>query len=625
MKFPSAFIAAFIAASMLIPAFPAKADTTLSVTVLGDLDLNNRFTLSDLVTMQKYLLGKALLNEQAFINSDINSDGCADIFDMCLLRKKLISESGDFTRIVSDLQYSDEIHNDPRDSYIFSVHDLYGYFSPLHVISVEGDCFDVPTYTDEDIEKYAAIYDEEFFKDNILLLKTEPKPDGGENNIGNVYYSGDHIKAEFYQTYSGERTNSYENHFQLLQIVIPRTLDIAKDYDWVYRYPDVKAKVTTEFTREVSTDCWNTAIYGTSPEYFSFKSSFDKWIEGKFHSAVERTLKKRYNEEFFAQNDLVIDLNTKDYGRMALTAKAEVTSDKVTLTYSRELADIPYDDGVYITQTVIPKGSCYYHNTEAKLGNTNKVQLDYKEFDIGMLCMTYGKDMEKAYNMEPRWVSSQEELDEYLEEYLTDDAIELIDMKLKGHTAYVWFDGDMIGATHKLLSSYVSRDEKTIELNTATKEPFGDVGGTFLHILYTSGDMKGYNVNIRNFDLDENYPTFDKYPLEIDFGDDSNFDSRTLFINQYNFGGEYSADFYLTHAGGGPIRYRSYEYLGTVELSPHYEPFSGEHKTSESKSEGCSITGEGFTITYYDGTLKVSCRTSPGSEQTSLEFDIGQR
>ena len=355
MKKTAAFCAALTAAAMLLPAFPAKAETALSVTVPGDLDLNNRFTLSDIVTMQNYLLGKASLNEQSFLNADINSDGSADIFDMCLLRKKLISESGGFTKTVSDLQYSDEIHSDPHESYILSVHDLYGYFSPLSVITVDGDCFDVPTYTDEDIEKYTKIYDEEFFKNNILLLKTESKPDGGENNIGNVYYSGDHIKAEFYQTYSGERTNSYEDHFQLLQVVIPRALDIAKGFDWVYRYPDARAEVTSDLTREVSTDCWNAAIYGTNPKYFSFKSAFDKWIEGKFHSAVEKSLKNKYNEGFFARNDLVIDLNALDHKKMTITPKAEVTANKVTLTYSREYTDSPISDGVYITQAVIPK------------------------------------------------------------------------------------------------------------------------------------------------------------------------------------------------------------------------------------------------------------------------------
>lgn len=624
MKKSSVFCAAFTAAAMLLPAFPAKAETALSVTVKGDLDLNDRFSLSDIVTMQNYLLGKAELSQQAFLNADINGDGSADIFDMCLLRKELISQSGGFTKIVSDLQYSEEIHSDPHENYILSADDLYSYFSPLNVITVDGDCFDVPIYTDEDIEKYTKIYDEEFFKDNILLLKTEYKPDGGENNIGNVYYSGEHIKAEFYRTYSGERTNSYEEHFQLLQVIIPRTLDMAKGYDWVYRYPDAKAEVTSELTCEVSADCWNTAIYGTNPKYFSNKSAFDKWTEGKFHSAVERSLKKKYSEEFFAQNDLVIDLNAKDYGKTALTSEAEVTADKVTLTYSRGSADSRASEGVYITQAVIPKGSCCNRNAEAKLDRAYKSQLDHKEFDIGMLCETYGKDMGKEYRMEPKWVSTQKELDEFLGECLTDEAIELIDLKLNGHTAYVWLDADIIGAEHKLLSSYISRDEKTIELNTVTKEPFGDIGGSFLHIVYTSGDLKDYKVNIRNFNINENYPTFDKAPSEIDFGDDSRSDFRTLFIDQYSFGDEYSADLYLTHSGGGPIRYSSYEYLGTIELSPNYEPFSGEYTAAEDENGVCTVTGEGFTVTYSDGILNVSCKTSPESEQTALEFAIGR-
>ena len=624
MKLSSALSAAIAAAVMLLPSFTAKAETALSVTVPGDINLSNSFTLSDLVTMQNYLHGKTTLSEQAFINADLNSDGTVDIFDMCLFRKKLISESGGFTKTVSDLQYSDKIHSDPHEDYILSIYDLYRYFSPLNVITVDGDCFDVPTYTDEDIEKFTEIYNEEFFKDNILLLKTELKPDGGENNIGDVYYSGDHIEAEFFQTYSGERTNSYEEHLQLLQVVIPRTLNNAKGFDWVYRYPDAEAKVESEFTSELTGSGWKAAVYGQSPQIFTSKALFDKWTEGKFHSAVERSLKNKYNEEFFAQNALVLNLTAQSNGSCPITADAQVTANKVTLTYDRDLTGAKTSKGVYITQAVIPKGACHNYKAEVIRSWEKPVVLDHKEYDLGMLCETHNKDMTKTSGMKPRWVNSQEELDEYLGEYLTDEAIELINAKLYVHSAYVWVDYDVIGATHKLSSSYVSQDEKILELNTVSSTPFGDIGGAFLHILTTSNDISGYEVKIHDFYVNDNYPILDKEPIEIDFMDGSLYDSRTLFVNQYGFGGEYSADLYLTHSGGGPIRYSSYEYIGTIELSPDYEPFTGEYTYTENDDGSHTVTGSDFSLKYTDGILKVSCKTSPDSAYTDYEFEIGK-
>ena len=86
MKLLSAFSAAVTAAALFINTFPANAETALSATVSGDLDLNSKITISDLLTMQNYLHGKSPLSEQAFLNADINGDGSADVFDMCLLR-----------------------------------------------------------------------------------------------------------------------------------------------------------------------------------------------------------------------------------------------------------------------------------------------------------------------------------------------------------------------------------------------------------------------------------------------------------------------------------------------------------------------------------------------------------
>lgn len=622
MKILSVFSVAVTAAALMFSVAPANAETTLTEAVLGDLDLNNSFSLSDVVKMQNYLHGLTSLSEQAFLNADINNDGSVDVFDMCLLRKKLISESGSISTKVSDLQNEDGIHQEAHEYVITSVNDLFDFFGPLHVITVDGDCFDSPTTSEEDIKKYTEIYNEEFFDNNVLLLKIIEKPDGGENNIGNVYYSGERLHAEFYQTYSGNKTGSYEQHYQLLQVIIPRALDIAKSFDWVYRYPDAEATITTDYSRELTSTGWKSAIYGNNVQYLSDKRSFDKWADGKFHSAVERELKNKYNDAFFSKNDLVINLYAHNGDKFSVTPETEITSDIVKLTYTRESTDKPAPQGVYITQAVIPKGSCYRKKAEVKYEGLSKTTLSYKEFDLGMLCLTNNKDMVTKHSMEPKWIHSQNELDEYLGECLTDEAIELINLKTNGHTAYVWLDSGIIGTTQKIAASYIAKEEKALELNVLSDVPFGDEGGSFLHILYASADLAGYDVKITEYNIDDNYPTFDEYPIEIMFRND---DSRTLFVNQYSFGNEYSADLYLTYPGGGPIRYSKYEYIGTIELSPDFKPFSEEYTYAENNDGSYTVTGDAFKIVYSDGILKVSCKTAPYSEYTAAEFDIGKK
>lgn len=624
MRLLSLVTAAIVTSAMLLPVTSANAETALSVTVEGDVDLNNKFSLSDAVIMMKYLQGRETLSQQAYVNADLNGDGSADIFDMCLFRKKLISESREFSKSISDLQYSTDIHPMEGTSIILSERDLVNYFGPLDVMTIEGDCIDIPTTTDEDIAKFTEIYDEEFFRDNILLLKTVSKPDGGENNIGNIYYTGQTINAEYYRTYSGDKKQSDEEQYQLLQVVIPRELDIANSFEWIYRYPDFEPEVINEYTFLLKSAGMINAIGDLSTPYFNNKSEFDKWVEGKFNRAVERSLKKRYDEDYFVKNDLVIKLYAQNNEQWFVTPIVDINTDLVTLTYSRYFSGCTLHSEVCMTQVIVPKGACLGCKAETKREWEYKSNLEYKEYDLGMLAVDNKTVMTKVDRTERKWVNSQEELDEYLSECLTDEAIELIDAKLRSDSAYVWIDTGIFDTTHTISAAYISDVDKSITVNTAVKTPFGDMGGSFLHILYVPRNKSGYEVKVTSFLVDENYPRYGSAPIEYDFADDSKNDYRTLYVDQYHFDDEYLADLYLTHAGGGGMRFSRVEYLGTIELSKDYKPFINNCEIEKNEDGSCVVTGEAFKIQYSDGILTVSSKTSPDSDYTTKEFDIGK-
>ena len=57
----------------------------------GDITLDNAFSVTDAVYLQRYLLGEFSLNEAAFRNADLNGDGEVDVFDLSLLKQSLLS------------------------------------------------------------------------------------------------------------------------------------------------------------------------------------------------------------------------------------------------------------------------------------------------------------------------------------------------------------------------------------------------------------------------------------------------------------------------------------------------------------------------------------------------------
>ena len=67
----------------------SAVDTPIEPTdILGDVNNDGRFNLSDLVLMHRYLLRRGTLAN--YYNADFDRDDCIDSFDLCLMQKDLI-------------------------------------------------------------------------------------------------------------------------------------------------------------------------------------------------------------------------------------------------------------------------------------------------------------------------------------------------------------------------------------------------------------------------------------------------------------------------------------------------------------------------------------------------------
>ena len=61
------------------------------ITVIGDVNADNKFTVADFVMLEKFLLGAGTLTDwQA---GDLYNDGKLDVFDMIEMRKEIIKGS----------------------------------------------------------------------------------------------------------------------------------------------------------------------------------------------------------------------------------------------------------------------------------------------------------------------------------------------------------------------------------------------------------------------------------------------------------------------------------------------------------------------------------------------------
>ena len=82
---------AFTYSAAILPETTPKERKELFYTdIKGDVNNDGLFNISDLVTLQKYLLGNGTLSN--WKNADLCNDNRIDVFDMCLMRRLLIEQ-----------------------------------------------------------------------------------------------------------------------------------------------------------------------------------------------------------------------------------------------------------------------------------------------------------------------------------------------------------------------------------------------------------------------------------------------------------------------------------------------------------------------------------------------------
>ena len=58
---------------------------------IGDINIDNDITISDVVLLQKYLVAKDFFNKAECKLADMNSDGKVNVFDLIILKRKILN------------------------------------------------------------------------------------------------------------------------------------------------------------------------------------------------------------------------------------------------------------------------------------------------------------------------------------------------------------------------------------------------------------------------------------------------------------------------------------------------------------------------------------------------------
>ena len=134
------------------------ADHAEKTVTIGDVNNSGKLDIGDLVTASRFILGEEVEDISSML-LDVNFDGANDVFDLIQLRKLLISpENSKVQEYIMDIVKS-LVRMNSENIKLENAEDAAEYFKNILSDS-------------EEIKKFTDKYDEEFFKDNVLILRS---------------------------------------------------------------------------------------------------------------------------------------------------------------------------------------------------------------------------------------------------------------------------------------------------------------------------------------------------------------------------------------------------------------------------------------------------------------------
>ncbi|MDE6086896.1 MAG: carbohydrate-binding domain-containing protein, partial [Oscillospiraceae bacterium] len=108
-KHLKAGIMSVLAAAAMCAIIPVIQSPVLAAEKLtGDVTLDGTVGVTDVILLQKYLIGKETISEEAYWNADVTADQIVNIYDFVALKRKILNEQGSTssgTSVVASIVY----------------------------------------------------------------------------------------------------------------------------------------------------------------------------------------------------------------------------------------------------------------------------------------------------------------------------------------------------------------------------------------------------------------------------------------------------------------------------------------------------------------------------------------
>lgn len=209
----------------------------------GDIDKDGSLSLSDLEYTKKYILNMRNTTNSEIMKMDLNLDGTVNVFDYVLMKRDLINGSAreHISWRVSKILDSNTFAT--GDDYVFtSKSQLSDYLVGLYMgyfTNSIGCPYSALLY------EYVSKYDDEFFDNNVLLIKPifQSQCEAILYNINRVYYDGDTLNIDYTYNYDSMRPYEQVVSSLLAEVAVPKSLfhvDYPEGISWNYHEKDWK-------------------------------------------------------------------------------------------------------------------------------------------------------------------------------------------------------------------------------------------------------------------------------------------------------------------------------------------------------------------------------------------------
>lgn len=192
-----------------------------SIDPSGDINGDNELTIKDILTLQKYIIGKTKLSNGELARADICNDGRINCFDIAEIKASIIEKRKSIDYLISIDQYFSNINE---------------RFDSNAIIRSKNEMID---FLDDYISRkdiaeiYSAKYTNEFFEDNVLLMGAILQNYGSQvmYDVSVSGFKGDTLNIHCTPIYPPMSTECVMSRL-IAQIVIPKEQFTFDNVEW---------------------------------------------------------------------------------------------------------------------------------------------------------------------------------------------------------------------------------------------------------------------------------------------------------------------------------------------------------------------------------------------------------